>query len=412
MAKVVLLRCESYHEIEVKKAVERGINLLGGIDQFVKKNDKILLKPNLLIGDLPEKCTTTHPAIFRAVAEIFQTAMHANHDLTTNNMQARIVPSNEDLRLRYGDSPAFGSPLAAAQKCEIAGIAEKLKIPLADFIHGQEIVFTKGKQNKKFVIAQGVLEADGIISLPKLKTHGFEKLTGCVKNQFGCIPGLLKAEFHIKLPDPVDFARMLVDLNNFVCPRLYIMDGIWAMEGNGPRGGTPKAMNLILMSTDPIALDATVCRIISLNPELVPTIYLGYEAKTGTYKENEILLLGDDISTFKAPSFKVDRSTIIRYHPNKILSFFSRHLVSKPVIETDKCIKCGVCVMICPAKPKALNWQGDDKRLFPQYAYALCIRCCCCQEMCPEKAIFLKKPLFRKALDWLTTQLTRIQTKL
>lgn len=115
-------------------------------------------------------------------------------------------------------------------------VADKLGIHLADFQNGKEIYFEEGKQNKKFIIAKGVLDADGIISLPKLKTHGYAKMTGCIKNQFGCIPGKLKGEFHVKLPDVNDFARMLVDLNKLVKPKLYIMDGIIAMDGNGPRG--------------------------------------------------------------------------------------------------------------------------------------------------------------------------------
>jgi len=89
-----------------------------------------------------------------------------------------------------------------------------------------------------------------------MKTHGFQRMTGAVKNQFGCIPGALKGEFHVKVPDASNFAKMLIDLNTYIHPRLYVMDGIIAMEGNGPRGGTPKKMNVILFSTDPIALDS------------------------------------------------------------------------------------------------------------------------------------------------------------
>ena len=153
-------------------------------------------------------------------------------------------------------------------------------------------VYEKGVQNKKFTVAKAVMDNDVIVSLPKLKTHAFEKFTGAVKNQFGCIPGVRKGEYHIKLPDAEQFARMLVDLNGLVGPALYIMDGIMAMEGNGPRGGKPRRMNILLFSADPIALDATVCRLLGLDPEYVPTIAAGAEAGYGTHAESGIELRG------------------------------------------------------------------------------------------------------------------------
>ena len=74
---------------------------------------------------------------------------------------------------------------------------------------------------------------------------------------------------------------MLVDLNQYVKPRLYIMDGIVAMEGNGPGSGDPAPMNVMLMSQDPVALDSVFCNLVHLNPEMVPTNYHG--EKIGTW---------------------------------------------------------------------------------------------------------------------------------
>lgn len=378
---VALVYCDSYDTALVREQVRKGVDLLGGIDQFVKPGEHILLKPNLLIGDPPEKCATTHPSVFHAIAELL--------------LSAGAVVS-------YGDSPGFGSPSSVAKKAGLADVADKLKIPLADFVEGDDVFFEKGIQNKKFVIAKGVLAADGIISLPKLKTHGLQKFTGCIKNQFGCIPGLLKPEFHVKLPDAIQFAQMLVDLNQCVHPRLYIMDGIWAMEGNGPRGGIPKQMNILLMSADPIALDATVCRMFNLDPALVPTIKLGAEAGAGTFLAKDIKLLGDAFKRFQVPNFQIDRGPIKPFSPStgkwKLLEFFNNGLVPKPVINSKRCIRCGLCLSVCPAKPKALNWKNALKKSPPQYQYSHCIRCYCCQEMCPEKAITLKKPFLRKLL--------------
>lgn len=377
MSKVALIRCESYEYDEVRAAVERGIGLIGGPGMFVRAGEKILLKPNMLATDAPEKCSVTHYAVFKAVAEAF---------LKT------------DAVLSYGDSPVVHSPEAAARKTLIAGVAEELEVPMADFHKDEEIFFKEGIQNKKFRIAKGVLESDGLISIPKLKTHGLARMTGCIKNQFGCIPGSLKAEFHVRIPNALDFCRMLVDLNNFLKPRLFIMDGIYAMEGNGPRSGTPRKMNVLLFSSDPIALDAIVCRIINLNPEYVPTIKFGMEAGLGTYLEQDIELVGDPIEEFQDKDFNITREPVKPYKPGKAVDFLKNALVPKPVIDEKKCLKCGVCVNMCPVNPKALDWHDEVKSQVPSYIYKRCIRCYCCQELCPEGVISLKVPLVRRIL--------------
>ncbi|WP_228725138.1 DUF362 domain-containing protein [Caproicibacter fermentans] len=217
-SKVALVRCGDYDFGHVKEAVQKGIDLLGGPDGFVSAGEKILLKPNWLSADPPEKCVTTHPSVFKAAAEIFQKA---------------------GAELTYGDSPAFQNPEHAAKRSGIEAVAAELGIAPADFQSGREVFFSEGRQNKKFTIANGVLDSDGVVSLPKMKTHAFQRVTGAVKNQFGCIPGTRKGEFHVRIPDAAAFARMLIDLNSYIRPRLFIMDGILAMEGNGPRGGTP-----------------------------------------------------------------------------------------------------------------------------------------------------------------------------
>jgi uncharacterized protein (DUF362 family)/Pyruvate/2-oxoacid:ferredoxin oxidoreductase delta subunit len=377
MSTVALVRCESYEYGEVKTAVQKGYSLLGGAGRFARQGEKILLKVNLLAGEPPEKCVTTHPAVLVAAGEILKTT---------------------GARLYYGDSPSFGSTLAAARKSGMVGPAREAGIELREFESGEVVHFAEGIQNKKFIIAKPVLDSDGIISLPKLKTHAFEKFTGCIKNQFGCVPGILKAEFHVKLTDANDFAKMLVDLDRLVHPRLYIMDGIIAMEGNGPRGGTPKPMNVLLFSEDPVALDATVCRLINCDPALVPTIRFGQEYGRGTFEKEKIELLGDEFSSFKADDFVIDRSTIRPFRARGVLKFLNAVVLPKPVIDRKKCIHCGMCVKMCPVNPKAVNWKNGDTSRPPVHDYALCIRCYCCQEVCPEKAIEVRNPLLRKLL--------------
>jgi len=378
MSKVALIYCDSYDEEKVYDSVRKGIELIGGLDSIFEVDEKVLLKPNMLAADPPEKCTTTNPAIFKAVARHLE---------------------EFGAKLTYGDSPAFHKPETAARKTGIQKIAMEMNIPLADFVDGQDIYFEKGSQNKKFFIANGVLAADSVISLPKLKTHGLARMTGSIKNQFGCVPGKLKGEMHVKLPDGLDFARMIVDLNHFVSPKLYVMDGIMAMEGNGPRGGAPKAMNVLLISTDPVALDATVCRMVDLNPEYVETTRIGMEVGMGTYKEDEIEIVGEPLERFFKHEFDVVRKPIDRVSTGNWQRIVNQLLVSKPYIIEKKCVQCGVCVSMCPVPGKAINWNKGDNSKAPIYDYSKCIRCYCCQELCPESAIEIKTPLLRKIID-------------
>ncbi len=378
MSQVAVVSCSSYDYEKVQSAVERGVALLGGAKQFVRPGEKILLKLNWLSADPPEKCVTTHPAVFRAVAQIMQ---------------------REGAALSYGDSPGFQSPESAAKKTGAAEVAELLNIPLADFKTGREVHFADGMQNKKFTIAAAAADSDGVISLPKMKTHGFQRVTGSVKNQFGCIPGALKSEFHVKLPDAYTFAKMLIDLNACIHPRLYIMDGIMAMEGNGPRSGTPRSMNVLLFSTDPIALDATMCRLMNLDPALVLTNRAGLEMGAGTYLEKDISLLGDPIEPLIVRDFNVNRSAEKEAGKKNRPNFVKSAITPRPYIIEERCVRCGLCVNMCPVTPKAVNWHDGDKRKPPSYEYERCIRCYCCQEICPESAIQIKVPLLRKILD-------------
>jgi uncharacterized protein (DUF362 family)/NAD-dependent dihydropyrimidine dehydrogenase PreA subunit len=367
---VAVVRCASYDPHEVDAAVRRGLGLLGGAEAFTRPGERILLKPNLLLGRAPERAVTTHPSVFRSVARAFQTA---------------------GANLSYGDSPGFGKPQAAAQRAGLTEIARELGIDLADFVHGETVSFPEGRQNKQFTIARGVLSADGIVSLPKLKTHGLTRITGAVKNQFGCIPGPLKAEFHARLPKVDVFAPMLVDLNRLLRPRLFVMDGIVAMEGNGPQSGTPRSMNVLLLSSDPVALDATVCRLIGLDPALVPTIRHGVALGLGT--QSNIEHVGDPIEALVDETFVVDRQprpTTERLRRSSKLA--RRFVVPKPVIREAKCTRCGTCVRVCPVLPKALAFRDTEKSRPPVHDYARCIRCYCCQELCPDGAIEIDTP--------------------
>lgn len=372
MSDVAIVRCETYDKEEVLAALGRAAELLGGMERFVKKGEKILLKPNLLAGDPPEKCVTTHPVVFWAAAKLAK--------------QAGAV-------LSYGDSPGIVSFESAARKSGVYREAVELNIPAADFSTGVDVSFPIGRQNKRFTIAAGAVACDGLISLPKLKTHALEKYTGAIKNQFGCIPGTLKAEFHVKLPDADSFALMLLDLNACIKPRLCIMDAIAAMEGNGPRGGNPVKIGALLVSDDPLALDAAACRIINLDEELVPVLRLG------RVEAEELRFLGETPEALSLPSFKVDRTPLKMKKNSAFIRFAGNRWLPKPVIDKRRCLKCGICVRACPVAPAAIYWKKANKSRPPVYAYERCIRCYCCQEMCPERAVKLQKPIIRRIFE-------------
>jgi uncharacterized protein (DUF362 family)/Pyruvate/2-oxoacid:ferredoxin oxidoreductase delta subunit len=371
-SKVALIRCNTYDEATVFAAVQRGIMLLGGMTSFIQPGEKIVLKPNVLVGDTPEKLVSPHPTVFKAVAQ-----------------HAQAVTPN----LSYGDSPGFGRHAGQMQKAGLAQAADALGIPLADFENGQEVQFRDSPFTKRFVLANGVLQADGLISIGKFKTHGLMRITGAVKNQFGCIPGMLKAEFHIKLPNALDFGKMLVSLNLYIRPRLYVVDGITAMQGNGPRGGDSCDLHALLFAQDPVALDAVMCRLIDLDPEYVPTMKPGREWGLGTYLPEEIELVGDPLEPLVNKAFNVVRAPVKPVTDSAIVPFF-RNLVSpRPVIDPARCTKCGTCVHVCPATPKAVDWHHGDHAQPPVHTYQRCIRCYCCQELCPERAITIQTPI-------------------
>lgn len=185
---------------------------------------------------------------------------------------------------------------------------------------------------------------------------------------------------------------MLVDLNLYLKPRLFIMDGIVAMEDNGPSNGTPIKMNCIIISNDPVAVDAVFCKMVNLNPEYVLTNTIGKEFVLGTYIFEEIELLGDDIESFINKKFDIPKSknsTLFEF-----LKPIKNYIIRKPKIRKDKCVKCGICVKICSLTLRTLYLNKKT----PVFNYKEWLRCFCCQEVCPHEAIYIKTPFLGKLL--------------
>lgn len=380
MSRVALVRCEDYDRERVLAAVRRGIDLLGGPGAFAAPGERLLLKPNVLFGDPPERCTSTHPEVLWAVGRVFRDVAGV---------------------LSYGDSPAVYRGAAEMRRSGLAAAAESLGIAFADFDRGGEVPVPDSPFVRRIVLANGARDVDGIVSLPKMKAHALMRMTGAVKNQFGCVPGVMKARYHMRMHTLDEFARLLVTLTRMLAPRLYVVDGIWAMEGNGPRNGDRVPMNVLVLSRDPVAVDATLCRMMALDPALVPTMGHAEAWGLGTAREDRIERVGDPLASFVRPGFRVDRRP--RPSANRLhhaLSPFKRLLSDRPVIDPARCTACGLCVDVCPTEPKSLARRGPGRKAGPPlYDERRCIRCYCCQEVCPERAISVHRPWPGRLLD-------------
>lgn len=375
-SKVVLLPCGEYDEEKVYTLLKQGLYLVGGVEALIPKDGKILLKPNLLKRAEVEKAVITHPVVVGAFA--------------------RILRENGYEQIVLADSCGHGTTQAVIRGTGMDTYLEKYQIPAIDYSEGIKVDYPQGIQAKEFILPKELLEQNCVISLSKMKTHALERITGAVKNSYGFVYGFHKAKGHTQYPSADSFARMLIDLNKCVAPKLYVMDGIVAMEGNGPGSGDPVQMNVMLMSTDPVALDSVFSRLVYLKPEMVPTNYHGEKMGLGTWKEEEITLLTPDgeismseaVKRYGNPQFNVDRTEVRKNIWTRMagaLNIFQK----KPYIENDKCVHCGICVQSCPVPGKAVDFRkGKDKP--PVYDYKKCIRCFCCQEMCPKKAIQVK----------------------
>lgn len=359
---VSIVRCQTYEEEEVFKALRRAIELVGGIRRFVKEGDRVLLKPNLLYGKAPEKAVTTHPTIVKGVIQIVREAGG---------------------RAFIGDSPSVGGLLKTAERAGIKRVAEELGCPLVEFNHPVFATHRRGSFFKSIELEQKVLEADVVINLPKWKTHGQMLLTLGVKNLFGCVPGPRKALWHLKTGgDRKRFAQVLVDLYQIISPSLTVLDGVVGMDGNGPNSGRPTPLGLILASTDALSLDQVICDLLRIPRVSLMTNRVALETGIGG---DGIEIIGENIDEVRICGFELPKLASINWGlPDFLNRLLKNTLSSKPLLKEELCKKCGQCIEICPAQ--SLHWEAGS----PSFHYGQCIRCFCCQEVCPEGAIRIK----------------------
>lgn len=377
LSKVAIIRCENYDGELVYHAIRQGVDLLGGLEKFVRPGERIVLKPNVLAGDPPETATATHPAVLAATIRLLREG---------------------GAGVSFGDSPGMENYIHALKFSGLYAAGVQAGAEMGDFGSGYPMNVPGGKLVTSIPVAEAIHAADGIINLPKMKTHQLTRITGAVKNMFGAIPGKRKALYHVQFQDVTQFSELLAELMLALRPRLHILDGVLAMEGNGPRSGDPRWMKVLVLSADPIALDATFCRLIDLDPSFVPTNLAGYRRGVGVYQESEIEYVGEPLAGLRQTDFKVVRKPVYKNASYAFYNSLKNLTLPRPVIDPHACKNCGLCVQACPVPDKALRFEGSGRKQPPVYNYNQCIRCYCCHEMCPSRAIRKQTPLLGRVL--------------
>ncbi|MBI5102562.1 MAG: DUF362 domain-containing protein [Nitrospirae bacterium] len=362
MAKVIF-RQAGYDYGPLRQNIFYMLDVLGG--GAIKKDQSVLIKPNLLGPAGPETAMVTHPMVIRATVEY-------------------VIGKGG--RPRISDSPAMGS---FEKVLQVSGIKEALRdhdVLYEEFRESETV--SVGDPFKKIEIASDALNAPFMINLPKLKSHTQMMLTLGVKNTYGCIVGLRKPEWHFRAGANREmFARLLVEVYRAVKPAVTIVDGILAMEGQGPgRSGVPRSIGALIGGNDAIAVDMSICRMLGIDPF---TLLTNRAALDMGLAGNRIDIDGDmpSVSAFRFPEI-----TPVVFGPKVLHGFMRRHLVQRPLCDDSVCKRCGECWRYCPAKAITVK----DKKL--HFDYDKCIRCYCCIEVCPYAALRAEEPVLGRSI--------------
>ncbi|MBF0608771.1 MAG: DUF362 domain-containing protein [Candidatus Magnetobacterium sp. LHC-1] len=370
-----IVRESSY---ESKRLIRDVSDMLAILDTGIISPGKVvLIKPNLLRAATVQQAITTHPLIVRAVVEYV--------------LQKRARPL-------VMDSPGVGNFNRIIRQTGLADALSGLDVTIAEFTDSVRVNSTpKGRAVdampiKVTELAREALEADCIINLPKLKTHVQMGMTLAVKNLFGCVVGLRKPQWHLTTGQRVDqFAQLLLSIYVMLRPSINILDGILAMEGDGPgTGGRPRQLGVLMGSPDALAIDATVCQMLGVTTDWLSTNKVARDL--GMLKDVTIDGTLTKVRDFVMPG----TTTSLVFGPSLTRNVVRQNLTSRPASSKKLCKLCNECVNICPAK--AIT--NDGKSL--HFDYEKCIRCYCCSEACPHGAIEVQRPLLSRLLSRLT----------
>lgn len=375
---VCAVPCSTYNKNEVKKALEDALCAIGGLD-FVENGMCVAIKANLVTFAKPEAAVTTHPTLICALVE-----------LLIERGAARVI---------VGDSPGGLYNSAFLNKvysvCGLHAVEEAGGELNRNF--GQtEAHFDSARVAHSFTYTSYLDEADAIVDFCKLKTHGMMGMSAAAKNMFGVIPGTMKPEYHFRYPDPADFARMIVDLDEYFKDKLKlcIADAIVGMEGNGPTAGTPREIGAILAAKCPHKLDLVCAKIIGLDPDTIPTLGAAKERGLIPSSVNELDISGDiDALVISDYNNVAVRHSLLFDNRSKLFGKVARSaLEARPTVKPKECKGCEKCKQICPAQAITMK---DGK---PVIDRKKCIKCFCCQEFCPFGAMKVHRSLIAKIL--------------
>lgn len=366
---VCLDRCSSYQAAELAAVVARQLYALG-VDQAIKPGMQVVIKPNLVIRSGPEEAIITHPHVVAAVGCFVQKC-------------------GGDVLI--AESPG-GKYTPAAMKALFAGcgyteMAEANGFLLYTACESKQVSLPEAKICHNIFVVSPFLEADYIIDIAKLKTHGMMGLSGAVKNLFGTVPGLKKPELHCRFPNKEDFADMLLDLCQFTSPDLCIIDAVDTMEGNGPTGGSKRFVGAVLASKSPYAADLAAAKLIGLKPVELWTVQQSIVRGLLQNPDN-LQILGDSIEDLAVTGFLPARSSSVDFvdrAPKLLRPLLKKLATPLPRVRKSLCIGCGKCAESCPQKVIDLKNGKADIRTKG------CIHCFCCHEMCPLHVIDIKR---------------------
>ena len=370
--------CADYQPQNVQTAVSDVLLQLGGLQNFVKPDQKVFIKVNLVREMSPDKHGTTHPeAVIALVNELSK--------ITQN-----IIVGDS-----CGGMYTKGVMNVVYNKCKMTEIANRTCAKLNDDFDFQTVELN-GKSLQKCEIINAFTSADVVINFTKLKTHSFAGYTGAVKNLYGLIPGLLKVELHSRFPDLGDFCNLLCDIEQYAKSKivLHMIDGVIGMEGAGPTNGKPKFIGQILASSNPYELDVVAVSLFG-KPFDMPLLQVAKERglvsdDLDTIDFDFATLADKFVNNFDIP--EVTSANTFLNMPKWVKKLAKKYLTKKVKIDKNRCRGCGKCVTHCPAE--AL--QVVDKKA--KLKQSKCIRCYCCQELCPFDAVQLKKTFMYRVL--------------
>jgi uncharacterized protein (DUF362 family)/Pyruvate/2-oxoacid:ferredoxin oxidoreductase delta subunit len=375
---VSIARCDDYALEAVRAALRVALAPLGGMAVFVKPGERIALKPNLLLGSHPDQAIITHPAVLAAVALEVKEA--GASPIVVESPGSGIIPSSKILARMFA-------------KTGYQEMADRYGFDLSLETEWEGVAIPGGTIIKRMEILKSALQVDGLINLPKFKTHAFMIFTGATKNVFGLIPGLTKVGYHGKFPQRERFAGMLLDVASLVRPRLNVMDAIVAMEGKGPgTGGTPRKLGLLMAGADPVAMDAVCCGIAGFDAAAIPVLCEARVRGLWNGRVADLQVHGATVADlalrdFQAPAKGVASTGLELPLIGGVGRTLLRNGFSpRPRPQVGPCTICGSCEQACPAQAITMDKKARVARVDDDK----CIRCYCCHEVCPNAAIELQ----------------------